>query len=136
MKRMKATLTKQSGLPAVLSSQSYTDYAAYSTVNTVTNILPDFNYIASPYKKSIFDMVQPITCIDFPLCSDEEGVSVYSLRENRVLNPVNANACSLVQPARPLTQKAKDISQCKTGCVPIVRWPGDNRRKPNGSLHR
>lgn len=128
-KRLKAVLTKQSDLPAVLSSENYTNFSAFSTVHTVVNVLPDYDYIYDPTTVRVFNMVQPLPCVDFPLCSDEDNAGVYSLRGNRVLNPANENACSLVTPARPLPPKAIAAAQHNTTCKPIVRWPGDNRIK-------
>ena len=140
LKRVKAMLTDKTSLPAVLSSQNYTDFTAFSTAQTVINTLPDYNYLSSPDTVRVFDMVQPVTCVTFPLCSEDETVDVYSIRENRVLNPANPDACALVSTSnRPRVSAKKSVvssAQCgilsnlrsQRACY-VYRWPGDNRVK-------
>lgn len=117
LKRVKAVLTNQTELPAVLTSQSYTDFASFSTVTTVINTLPDYNYIPDPSMVNIFNMVQPVTCIEFPLCSEGD---LYSMRENRVLNPANTDACTLVNPLNQvIVQSSEDkyTNACNIRCI-------------------
>jgi hypothetical protein len=63
-------------------------------------------------------------------------------RANRVLDTRNGSSLSsLIPGSRPLTRKAQDLAQHKTGYPfwttskgAVYKWPGDNRVKTDGLL--
>ena len=118
-------------LPAILSSQDYTDFAKFNVSTVVKNNLPTFSRLNTTDQTIVFDMPQP-TSETLPTwsCIDTQT------RKNRMLNPRIYNAQALVPGARPLTQKQKDTASCRSGYPfwtdtsgNMFHWPGDNRVK-------
>jgi len=123
-------------LNPVLSSQDYTDFASFQVASTVVNTLPLFSSIDPSGQIVIFDIPQPLgePLPTWTLCNGTNH------RANRVLDIGSGNyLSSLIPGSRPLTQKAQDLAQNKTGYPfwttssgAVYKWPGDNRVKTNG----
>jgi hypothetical protein len=145
LKNIKTRLCSPQGrLQPVLSSQDYTDFAAFSIESTVVNTLPTNTSIVLDSEFRIFDIPQahPEDFPTFALCNNTNN------RPNRVKNPKNESCLGIINPSRPLTKYQQAAAQCRTGFPyttvktnPLIgvnyvpyRWPGDNRVKQDFAL--
>jgi hypothetical protein len=125
-------------LNPVLSSQDYTDFASFQVASTVVNTQPLYSCLDFSGQTILFGIPQALgePLPPWTLCQGTDE------RANRVLDIRNGSSLSsLIPGARPLTQKAKDMAQHKTGYPfwttasgAVYKWPGDNRVKTEGLL--